>query len=255
MSGGKLYLPDPENVDALRALCRYETHGGYVWAGVMDDGELMCVPCLRANYRQVFRATSDPRDRSGFALRGYTNSGESEQTEHCAHCDEAIWEHPDANTMRCDRCELLSINGVPCHERGCPNVGGRWDGADWIKQRECFECGCTVDAEDACCSAEPDEAPPAEQLWASTSSGRIEIQMTLEQAQSASHQGQCDDDVRALSGALGIAEQLAALDPEVLRDELREHGAWEDEQLADHSENLQRILWLLAGDVVESHGR
>lgn len=24
--------------------------------------------------------------------------------------------------MRCDQCELLSINGVVCHETGCPNT-------------------------------------------------------------------------------------------------------------------------------------
>jgi hypothetical protein len=34
----KLYLPDSSELEALRALCRYETHGGYVWAAVMSDG-------------------------------------------------------------------------------------------------------------------------------------------------------------------------------------------------------------------------
>jgi|HubBroStandDraft_1064217.scaffolds.fasta_scaffold1431714_2 hypothetical protein len=29
-------------VNALRALVRYQTHGGYVWAAVMSDGALMC---------------------------------------------------------------------------------------------------------------------------------------------------------------------------------------------------------------------
>jgi len=24
--------------------------------------------------------------------------------------------------IRCSQCEACSINGVPCHERGCPNV-------------------------------------------------------------------------------------------------------------------------------------
>ena len=23
--------------------------------------------------------------------------------------------------LYCDQCEMLSINGVPCHEQGCPN--------------------------------------------------------------------------------------------------------------------------------------
>ena len=88
----KLRLPDSSELEALRALCRYETHGGYAWAGVMDDGELMCVPCLRDNYRQVFRETRDNGD-SGWAIQGYANSGESESTEYCAHCNKPIWEH------------------------------------------------------------------------------------------------------------------------------------------------------------------
>lgn len=57
--------------------------------------------------------------------------------------------------VHCDQCQMLAINGVACHERGCPNMGARWDRQDerWIKQRKCFDCGFTVDADDPCCSA------------------------------------------------------------------------------------------------------
>ncbi len=85
----KLYLPDSTELEALRALCRYETHGGYEWYGVMTDGALMCVPCLRDNYRQVFRATRD-HERSDWGLQGYTNSGEMESADYCAHCHRQI---------------------------------------------------------------------------------------------------------------------------------------------------------------------
>jgi len=56
---------------------------------------------------------------------------------------------------------MLGINGVPCHETGCPNMGARWDAesGEWIKQRKCFECGCTVNADDPCCSE------PMEEVW------------------------------------------------------------------------------------------
>ena len=57
-----------------------------------------------------------------------------------------------SNTMNCDQCEMLSINGHACHEIGCPNCNARWDGDSWIKQRTCFECGCTVDVDASCCS-------------------------------------------------------------------------------------------------------
>lgn len=35
----------------------------------------------------------------------------------------------------CDQCEEMMINGVRCHETGCPNA---WKG----RPIECFECGC-----------------------------------------------------------------------------------------------------------------
>src|SRR5271165_395859 len=71
------------------------------------------------------------------------------------------WEHneddgpenwPDyPQPISCDQCQMLSINGTACHETGCPNMGGRWDvdAQEWCKQRKCFDCGCTVDADDS----------------------------------------------------------------------------------------------------------
>ena len=74
----------------------------------------------------------------------------------------------------------------------------------------------------------------------------------MAQAQSASHQGQCDDDVMALSNNRKIRRQLERISPEVLRKELAEYGAWDEQELADHGQNLQRILWIAAGDIVEN---
>jgi len=89
-------------------------------------------------------------------------------------------------------------------------------------------------------------------MWFSTGSGRIELQMTLEEARSASHQGQCDADVLALSRVPKVRRQLDKLDAELLRAELREYGAWDANELSDHNQNLQRILWLAASDIAES---
>jgi hypothetical protein len=77
------------------------------------------------------------------------------------------------------------------------------------------------------------------------------LEMSLEDAESVSHSGQCDDDVLALSKRSDIASQLDAIDPEDLRKELREYGAWDDEELSDHDQNLQRILWLAGGNIVD----
>ena len=101
----------------------------------------------------------------------------------------------------------------------------------------------------------PVNAGTAGKLLSYTSgTGLIELQMTVEQAESASHSGDCDEDTRELSKVPAIAEQLAKLDPTALSAELREYGAWGAEELADHDQNLQRILWLAACDIREQDG-
>lgn len=88
-------------------------------------------------------------------------------------------------------------------------------------------------------------------MWYTSGSGRIELQMTKRQAASASHQGQCDCDVLALSQVPAIRRQLARLAPSDVAAELVGYGAWDETELADHAANLQRLLWIAAGDIVE----
>jgi hypothetical protein len=79
-----------------------------------------------------------------------------------------------------------------------------------------------------------------------------QLRMTLDQARTASHSGSCDDDVKWLSQRPHIANQLDAIDPALLADELREYGAWDETELADHDQNLQRLVWIAAGDIVDN---
>ena len=60
------------------------------------------------------------------------------------------------SALNCDHCEMLSINGIACHERGCPMICARWDAESesWIKQRVCVICGYSRDADDPCCDHE-----------------------------------------------------------------------------------------------------
>jgi hypothetical protein len=46
--------------------------------------------------------------------------------------------------VNCDQCQMLSINGVPCHETGCPNSRKTWvpDRGEWVRFVECVVCGC-----------------------------------------------------------------------------------------------------------------
>lgn len=81
----------------------------------------------------------------------------------------------------------------------------------------------------------------------------FEIEMTLSQAQSASHQGQCDNDVKALLQVPKIRRQLAKISDQDLIKELKEYGAWDNEELQDRQENDARIIWIAAGDIAEEY--
>jgi hypothetical protein len=52
--------------------------------------------------------------------------------------------------LRCDQCEALMINGVFCHETGCPNSKKTYRYGAWIRVIECFECGCEVEDGTVC---------------------------------------------------------------------------------------------------------
>ena len=89
-------------------------------------------------------------------------------------------------------------------------------------------------------------------MWYASSCGRIELKMTRKQAESASHSGSCDESVKRLSEVPAIKRQLDKIDPETLRKELAGFGCWEPEDLADHAQNIQRILWIACGDIADS---
>ena len=82
--------------------------------------------------------------------------------------------------------------------------------------------------------------------WATGNYGN-ELQLTQEQAMRGSHSGSCDDDVAAMMPDL--KKQLDKIDPEALRKELKEYGAWSEKELSDHQENLARWVWLCCGTV------
>jgi hypothetical protein len=89
--------------------------------------------------------------------------------------------------------------------------------------------------------------------WFSTGSGRIELVLTLADAESGSQPGKdASDDVAALLKVPYIAEQLADLSPDLVRGELSEWGAWDDDELADHDANLTRLVWIACGDIREN---
>ncbi len=61
--------------------------------------------------------------------------------------------------MTCDQCQMLSINGVPCHETGCPNSRSTWieERGEWVRFVECFWCGCDVEQGTVCGCDSPED--------------------------------------------------------------------------------------------------
>jgi hypothetical protein len=89
-------------------------------------------------------------------------------------------------------------------------------------------------------------------MWWSAGSGRIELNISLKDAKSASHPGPCDADVRWLiENRVRLSNQLDKIPSDVLRDELREYGAWSVDELRDREQNLHRLVWIACGDIAE----
>jgi hypothetical protein len=90
-------------------------------------------------------------------------------------------------------------------------------------------------------------------IWTS-SSGRIELNIPRGLASIGYHSGACDSDIAELLDLQQIKAQLSGITPQVLREELKEFGAWDDLELAHHRDNLARILWIACGDLVDERG-
>lgn len=58
--------------------------------------------------------------------------------------------------MKCDQCEMVSINGIATHEHGCPNRNLTWsdDYGRFVRLVECRECGCEIEVGEICDCAE-----------------------------------------------------------------------------------------------------
>jgi len=88
-------------------------------------------------------------------------------------------------------------------------------------------------------------------MYWTDSYGFIELNITKAQARTGHHQGPCDSDIAELRRLPSIKKQLDRLDPDRVREVLREYGAWDADDLSDHDANLDRLLWIACGDIVE----
>lgn len=66
--------------------------------------------------------------------------------------------------VRCNQCAAAMINGVFCHETGCPNSRKTWiaERGEWVRFVECRECGDDVEVGESCNCHEIDWEPSSE---------------------------------------------------------------------------------------------
>lgn len=102
--------------------------GGYPLFAIADDGGALCAKCCRAEWHNICDSMRSGT-ADGWRVDAVTINYESDiQCEHCHDDIDAAYLDDDdrlalraAETARCDQCAELMINGVRCHETGCPN--------------------------------------------------------------------------------------------------------------------------------------
>jgi hypothetical protein len=80
---------------------------------------------------------------------------------------------------------------------------------------------------------------------------RFEIKLTKEQALTGSHPGPCDLDIRDLLQLPAIKRQLNKIPVDAIRNEIKEYGAWNENELSNYEDNKARILWIACGNIRE----
>jgi hypothetical protein len=81
---------------------------------------------------------------------------------------------------------------------------------------------------------------------------RFSLDLPDEAVADCSHSGACDEDVKFWQSRI---PRPAEITPEKLAAELKEYGAWDDEELADDAVNWNRIVWLAAGNIKEEQSQ
>ena len=77
---------------------------------------------------------------------------------------------------------------------------------------------------------------------------RFVIEMPEEAAMACSHTGDCSGGVTFWAPRITRPAECTAA---ALQSELKEYGAWNEEQLADDAANWERIVWVAACDIRE----
>lgn len=84
----------------------------------------------------------------------------------------------------------------------------------------------------------------------SSSDGSLQLEISLEDAESGYHTGQCDDDIEGLRKLPHIRSQVFNWDEDDVREELINYG-YDPNDLENSYDNESRLLWLACGSIVD----
>ena len=84
---------------------------------------------------------------------------------------------------------------------------------------------------------------------------RFELNVPQHIVDSVPRSGAVDNEINFHVYNSEIIDALDDIGAEKIRDELREYGAWEDDELADEKENRARLLWIAVGNIQEEQAQ
>lgn len=90
--------------------------------------------------------------------------------------------------------------------------------------------------------------------WWASGCGRIELRVPQAVLDDVCHPGPNDAAVLVASQQADLRDQLENLNPLTVRSVLRDYGAWDEQELQDHKQNIQRLLWIAAWDLFDETG-
>jgi hypothetical protein len=77
------------------------------------------------------------------------------------------------------------------------------------------------------------------------------IELPIEIVNLCPQSGAADSAIAYMRTLPEVIAELSEIDPEKLKQELQEYGAWNAKELSIHSDNLDRILWIACGNIQE----
>ena len=80
-----------------------------------------------------------------------------------------------------------------------------------------------------------------------------ELEISLRVANDCSVSGDCEPMVLDAMKLPEIKAQLDEIDPKKLIQELAEYGAWEENELSNHQDNLIKIVWIACGQISDEN--